>query len=292
MPYGMPSGEELRKAICGSVSPNGGLPLSLANLAGTDPRQVVAFAHAFLRSGQASIDAFLERANEEEKRIGKLCIAAALCTRENAGVVFSEENEDHWYKLLWGALCRDVTTPSELRANQVRIITFNYDRSLEFFLSEAVRYSYRMGSEIYPITTETDGVKIHHVYGALGPLGMDSQRARTYDATLTRESLELAANGIHVIPEARGEESFGRAREWIGWAETICFLGFGFDFLNLDRLDIPSAIKEQPRIVASVLGKTDREIKAYRRKVNPNGGWETHGETNSMTLRNSGLLLP
>src|SRR4051794_36706351 len=94
IPYGFPSGYELRKVICqAAVGPNQSLPQLLQRTLNTDPQAIMQFASEFLHSGQMSIDAFLSR-RMELATIGKLCIAAELCIREQAALVVSPSDPD------------------------------------------------------------------------------------------------------------------------------------------------------------------------------------------------------
>ncbi|MHB8916083.1 MAG: hypothetical protein ACYC4K_09770, partial [Thiobacillus sp.] len=94
------------------------------------------------------------------------------------------------------------------------------------------------------------------------------------------------------------DKNFQIAQNWFEWAERICFLGFGFDALNMERLgiaDVLSHVKKAhsptPGIVASMFGKTDKEIdliigKHFTQAVS----YKFEKERNLMTLRHTGLL--
>jgi hypothetical protein len=78
-------------------------------------------------------------------------------------------------------------------------------------------------------------IEIIHVYGVLQNL-----EDRPYGKI---DDLSNAAECIKVIPEARKEDDkeFTRAKEIISWAGKICFIGFGFDDLNVNRLGLNSS---------------------------------------------------
>lgn len=51
-------------------------------------------------------------------------------------------------------------------------------------------------------------------------------------------SLNIAASSIKIIPEARNHgETFDLMTQWFQGSKQICFLGFGFDELNISSLD-------------------------------------------------------
>jgi hypothetical protein len=187
------------------------------------------------------------------------------------------------------------TTLAELRKNDIRIVTFNYDRSLEYFLYEAIRNTYN-ATEVDALTT-LNQFGILHVYGSLGDFSTTSGKTtRAYSGQLNRDLLITAANGIRVIPEARDNDRvFSDIANIISWGRRIIYLGFGFDALNMQRLRIPAIVqdmRERPGIFASTLGKTEREVNYYKSfACGLDWGWRTHAAKNTMFLRETGALL-
>jgi hypothetical protein len=296
MPYGFPSGAQLRDNICGAANHQSALANLIAGSVGIRVEEIMGFASAFHRSSLLSIDAFLAR-RPEFTRVGKLCIAAELIKCEVPQFLRRLDNKDHWYALLWEALSRDAASVEDICANEVQFITFNYDRSLEYFLFEAVKNSFGTTDEDALAVVKKLG--IIHVYGSLAEFHFaPTGGARSYVNDVTGRTIENAAEGIRVIPEARdGDAVFATARHAIGNCKRLCFLGFGFDSLNLQRLDIPGLLEwrheSTPLIVASALGKTPTECEFYRKRVcgARSRPWETHDWENSVTLRRSGVLL-
>ena len=81
------------------------------------------------------------------------------------------------------------------------------------------------------------------------------------------------------------------------WAERICFLGFGFDHLNMKRLDLKTVMEHRganlPTIYASVLGRTSQENHFARTTLGCVAGiWAECNNEKLMALREFGLLLP
>lgn len=295
IPYGLPSGVQLRNIICeaaAGISSN--LSNSLSNHTGILRTDIHKFALEFQRSSQISIDSFLARRTEFAE-IGKYCIAVELCQRENPDVLRQIPNDDDWYSLLWEALTRDASTVRDVRSNRVQFVTFNYDRSLEHFLFESTKYTYGVSDEDALTTVKSLGIL--HVYGVLGEFSPQlGENSRPYDTDLNGRKIQIAASGIRIIPEAREDDGvFHMARDMIARCKTLCFLGFGFDPLNLSRLDVHTALSylnHRPQVVSSVFGKTDAEKNAYWLKVcGREQAWLAFNDTNSMTLRKSGILL-
>lgn len=300
MPYGLPSGDQLRADICRMARNPESYPISLSlAVQGVNNEQFKAFGAAFERSNISSIDSFLaKRPNFAD--IGKLVIAGVLSAYESPDELFSADKTDHWYKLLWNAMLLDAADPADVRRNAVRFVTFNYDRSLEYFLFESTRNTW--GIDEAACTAILKNIGILHVYGQLGPFTHAScDGHRTYGEHLSKESLQLAARSLQIVPEARDDKAFQVARTWFDWAERICFLGFGFDSLNVDRLGLESVLltkrerggRGMPAIYATTLGRTDLESQADRlRLVGRDETWNTGALACSQFLRNSPLLLP
>src|SRR2546426_2695520 len=134
MPYGLPSGARLHDDICtGAIDKNSHLATTLNTECGIGDNELGNFGHAFLGSRLLSIDTFLARRTQFE-HVGKLCIAYELCRREDPAQVLRTGNEDDWYSYLWDILTFSAHDAAHVAANNFRIITFNYDRSLEYFL--------------------------------------------------------------------------------------------------------------------------------------------------------------
>ncbi len=67
--------------------------------------------------------------------LGKFLISYILMGYENEEKLF--EQKDNWYKYLFNIMAQNCKF-DELIQNQVSFITFNYDRSLEMFLSNSI----------------------------------------------------------------------------------------------------------------------------------------------------------
>jgi hypothetical protein len=295
MPYGFPSGAALKEWLCDAPKRASGQLLQ--EHFGTPERAIVHFANTLRASGQSSIDSFLAR-RLDFTEIGKLCIAAELCRCEVPKELQRLQNPDHWYALLWEALQRDAERLEDIRTNTIKIVTFNYDRSLEFFLFEAIKHTFGVNDDL--ALAALDSLPIIHAYGSTGQFSAEKKMGyRTFDhEDLSAYSLRTAAQSIRVIPESReGDPAFQEAQKAVIWCQTLCFLGFGFDFLNLARLNIPSALKDRganglPWILTSAVDKTEVELDAYRQRVcGGDNKWTVYTDYNSMTLRKSGVLL-
>lgn len=129
------------------------------------------------------------------------------------------------------------------------IITFNYDRSLEQYLYNAVETAYPGKSETQ-YRELLQSRRIIHVYGKLGPLlWQDVDSHIRYGQTPNAEMLLKAASNIKIMREAQTiTEEFTQAHKVLGEADRICFLGFGFDETNLQRLMLPHLLRRDTHV--------------------------------------------
>ncbi|WP_047514029.1 hypothetical protein [Methylophilus sp. Q8] len=270
IPYGFPSGWELRNKICEAAQGiDAPIVLSLNTAIGVPCEDIIDFARRFKQSRLISIDTFLSK-RPEYSRIGKTLIAYQLIPKELDYNFDNLNTDDDWYCALWNALASNARTVAELTENKIKIFTFNYDRSLERYLHTAIMNTFNVSEG-----EALDGLKhfdIQHVYGSLGVFGISddySKNIRAYSGLFDRNSVNVAIESLRVIPEARAEDSvFQKVQEAFVWADHVCFLGFGFDALNIQRLGFKGIsqsqngvhVKMNKNIVTSSFGKTRSEM--------------------------------
>jgi hypothetical protein len=296
MPYTFPSGRGLRDEIRSFAklrddTPPAGLIVSC----GISLAKVRALGDAFRHSGILSIDAFLER-HPDLVDTGKILIATKICEREYPDRVTGRE-DDNWYEYLWHYMHTGAKQPEEICSNRIRFLTFNYDRSLEFFLFDVIKNTFIVDDD--DAVAAMRQIEIRHIYGAVGDFHYkDTPTARAYTGELDAARLRLAADGIKIIPNARKDDAvFQEARDWFDWAEDICFLGFGFDKTNCERLGLEDAIQTRqrdgrstPRVLASVLGLTQQDINAAIVATCRTTGFVPLNHSNLMALRSTDLF--
>ena len=300
IPYGFPSGQVLADLICLSLlSKNRPFPsiprelehslsMTFGMLKQTfDVNELAQFALHL--SGEESVDAFLEHQTKDFIDIGKAAIAAALLPFEDDGALdqafmvrrlmafFPGERQarvhttgGNWYQLLW----RAMNAPFErFGENLLKIITFNYDRSLEHYLYSRI-------SKRYPNKDEGEYMTkmpyIAHIHGRLGylpwqevretqhvPYGAIFQASSRLKSTLDPASLrkwfDAARKDITVIHEAQETDELNKARQWIHNCQRLYFLGFGYHPSNIARLKIESMKKKRIYGTVSGLSKARKE---------------------------------
>lgn len=286
-PYGFPLGSQLRTEICNIENDDSLLRASLVKHINLDDSLLRNFAKSFRLSSVKSIDAFLAKRSEFES-IGKLAIAASLISKSTKKTK-EYDLEDNWYLELWNLLISGINSHNELKNNKLRIITFNYDYSLESFIHSSIVHTF--GVSDTDAFSVLKNIPILHVYGSIRSL--DSSNTLTDEPVFNAESLKYGAKNIKVIPESRDDdEVFVNARTWFDWAKNIFFLGFGFDELNINRLDLKTVLDYKtrndmahPRVFASVFGMTNNEIELARARLGVIRNWNALPHKNIIALR-------
>ena len=239
-PYGFPSGQELLEKVYKHLD----LKIEIARIGtvverlGFSTSEINEFRTALSRSGQNSVDAFLEH-NKEFEKIGKAAIAEVLLKYESSVHLFEGKRTENWYQLLFSAM---ITNSSfeEFGDNKLTIITYNYDRSLEHFLFTALKNSYHSKSYDECIA-QISKLNIYHLHGTLGKLPWqtkDENLVVNYDlSNISAKQVQIASQSIKIIHESEKiENSYEQAHICLQTAKRIYFLGFGYHLTNLTRL--------------------------------------------------------
>ena len=211
-----------------------------------------------------SIDEFLEH-RPDLADAGKTIIAILLLHAEQNSVqhLWGKATQGDWYRLLKARL---VGAFDSLGQDQIRIVTFNYDRSLEHYLYESLRPYYQDTDEA-EYQRRIGRISFLHVYGSLGPLPWQSPQAETIPYgvdSLRRNQVIRARWNIKVLHEegdGDAQRNFDVAKEWLRSAERILFLGFGFLQANVERLGLGEVLQPHQDIRATCKGleRTSRE---------------------------------
>ena len=264
-PYGFLAGRALvEKIVANAAKPNHPLNTALKGL-GYSRERLGEFVSKLHGSQLDSIDAFLSNQPEYSGE-GKAAIAAVLMQQEIIENLRSANSDqtDHWYRYLWNHLASHGR--DGFQANRLRIVTFNYDRSLEQFLRDA--FSDAFGCSPEDAETELHRIPITHVHGQLGELStMALDRGRPYSPDVTEQTLRIGANGIVVIPEAN--KTHETAAEFVRNAKQVVFLGFAYLESNMRRLGIGDRDGENhvtQLFTGSGYNFTDRECERMRKK--------------------------
>lgn len=263
MPYQLPSGSGLRALILAYLhnSSSGGVWKAL-RLLNENEGEINQFKEDFQHFEQGTIDAFLEK-RPQYLAVGKKIIAATLLPCEKDDFLFREQDYRNLPKFFTTNIKRNTFVPlggnwypflfqkiedfENLPDGILSIVTFNYDRTLEYYLFRSLLnlYEYRDNDEILSRCVKMmEKIPILHVYGQLGMLKHQVENGQSYVPFGSSqgnndwaERVENAAKEIHLIGNEReSSPQFKKAHQLLLDANYIYFLGFGFDRRNLARL--------------------------------------------------------
>jgi len=258
-PYGYPLGSELRKLLC-SPSPE---LASLLAAAGHDRTAIDHFAEEFRFSNLASIDVFLER-RPNLATLGRALIAGVIIERGHVSKTWT----GNWYEYLWQQLTRDAPTIDAFKRNDLQVVNFNYDTSFERYMINSIRASYDVTLDA--ASSAFEAITVIHVHGKI-PYKLAGRFVEPIE--LTSEAVTTYADQIITLHQ--GEDNspeFSTARHFLGKADQVMFLGFGFHPENMRRLRVDDWIYEKRKVVASVMGLVGQEIDRVKRMLKPTNG--------------------
>src|SRR6266516_3652067 len=261
-PYGFPTAKQLKELICEQFSSSRTPPsqfLSCVNPEGSKftPEEFSTFRDAFLKSGQPSVDAFLER-RPEFLGVGKLAIAFCLMPFEREEKLYHPDPHrgGDWYEYLSVKLNSSF---EEFGENKLSIITFNYDRSLEHYLLNSLINLH--GKTRDECANALEKIPIVHVYGQLGAQPYPKQGSHQYRPDRTEYFIytKTAADGIKLYHE-ESKAAVARAHELLRPAKRVCFLGFGYHSFNLARLKLDASFDLSTTIIGTARGLIGMEL--------------------------------
>lgn len=267
-PYGFPTGEGLVNEIISLASNERTNDAFLYN--GCVDKDVKRFARDLSDSDASSVDSFLEH-RPDFLKIGKLAICLSLVPKEQDQALTreyrnaSKRTSMAWYHYLWNAM---AAPKGAFGKNEVSFVTLNYDRSLEryFFLRLRAKHQYDSDDECFE---ELYRIPFVHVYGSLGDERFSQDPFNRGAPSV--EDVRRASERLRIIHEETTEAPYiAQAVGLLQKAHAICFLGYGFHYLNNQRLTLSELAKEdrEPGIgflgrkwFASRFGMTDVEFR-------------------------------
>jgi|SRR5688572_14212928 len=274
-PYGFPLGTKLMDNVIKDLQEENGARshefTELLKGMGFDYKLQQKFAKELDGSKLPSIDAFLQERGTEFQALGKTAIAAALIPYERPDNVMlmdsrlsSKEQGRRWYHYLLDMLGRSKDFPD----NNLSIITFNYDRSIEYFFFNTIKYRFGLNEQEAIRLLKT--IPIVHFYGQLGKFDFLDPNGRAYSPEVNPTSVKKCVNEIHLMYEERDELdstfSYQAAYDVIKETQSLIFLGFGYHEPNLERLKLREYFTGG-EIVASFCGKKDGEKARDRERL-------------------------
>jgi hypothetical protein len=256
--YGFPTGADLAVRVIREFSTKGFRDaiehlwrLKSPNTYASDRHLVERFTTAFDESGCLTLDEFvLARGNRRYLPLVKAAMIVWLVGREDDRSLLPDapskraqhpEGGEPWVWTDWNRYLFDqmrTEDPGAFAANQLQVVTFNFDRSFERQLFLMIRASYGISDE--DAGKLVAHVPVLHVHGSLGgPAWLMERRpeSRLYEPRATDDQKVALMDEITIIHEELSRtDHLQTAHAWLSQAHTICFLGFGFHPVNVARL--------------------------------------------------------
>lgn len=261
-PYGYPVGNELKRRIINSTEIGRNIIEIYSNYT---KKELSKFANELRGSRQPSIDSFLSN-NEEYSDIGKLAIVDVIAQCEYEDLITNPtslpksqnmDQTDDWYGYLIENLYGgDIDKIHE----NINIISYNYDRSLEALLFDPLKHSYSKLETDEDCSKILKKIPIVHMYGRLDSLPWEEKNSRPYGEKCSQTRLFELSQNINLIYEAEQKGTVDEANKLIEKSKRIYFLGMDLyrNRKNLDLLDL--SLMKNKHILATTHGLKDGEI--------------------------------
>ncbi len=213
--------------------------------------------------GALSIDNVLDAHSSDQDLVycGKLAICKAILSAERTSKLFGERriHEATIFQKVAGTylipffqmLTEGVRKESIAEAfENLSVITFNYDRSLERFLPEALATYY--GIDDRAAAELAGSLNIIHPYGSVGTLCGSKGPIISFGSE--RADIASASERIRIFSEGIDDEDLNsRIYQAYFCAETLVFLGFAFHPINLQLLCAPGSAQTK-RAIGTAFG--------------------------------------
>ncbi|WP_146127002.1 hypothetical protein [Labrys okinawensis] len=238
-----------------------------------------------------SIDNYLE-AHQSDSNIvlmGKLGIAYSILKSENGSNIFYRDPESSriipntvssWHNTLCQMMTEGVNKRNiEQAIENISIITFNYDRCLEYYISHWLANYYNIAIEISQKIVNR--IPIIHVYGQCGrlPWQEGNSQIATYGANVSGSALLEIAKQIRTFTEQITDDDFkSEIRNLLSRADHIVSLGFSYAPQNLAVLDCTySDSGRVRRLFGTTYGMSAQNVIAINQKIKSEFAiaWET-----------------
>lgn len=209
-----------------------------------------------------SIDNVIEQ-HDDDYRVqlcGKIAIAVSLLAAEKNSRLMPDRYETSpdlnkmkgtWYPTFVQMLCENVPRRSiESLFDNVPIVTFNYDRSVEYYLPQELMRVY--GIDRNAADSAVSRLNIVHPYGQVAKLASSVESGGIGYGAAGINYLDLSENIITFSERIDDESQLARIRQPIDDAEQIVFLGSAFHRQNLEL--ITPRTSRYRRVYATTLG--------------------------------------
>lgn len=198
--------------------------------------------------GNDSIDQFLAINPEFENEVRTLICAVILLSQDRG--VLETDNQNIWLFRFFHSIYDGYLNEEEIRSSigNLKIITFNYDMSLEYFLYQKIKATSVLSKHFEYIK---ENLKIYHVYGSVYSIeDLDANYKRYNQIESILEAYKLINQGRcsikaalpNKIKELTENNKVIEIRSHIENSDNIVILGYGFNKMNNELLDLTNRL--------------------------------------------------
>lgn len=262
-PYGFPLGVELRQQILKALSSPTAEQFKLLQSCGYAEAQITRFHDDLHDALHDTIDDFLSD-RPTYREIGSHAIAIALMNCEDHKKVFPKRD---WYPHLFRLL--DFKHDTQTLAG---IVTLNYDRSLEHYLTNTIAVSYE-GDVKKRAEARLRDFPIHHIHGMLGVYP-----TRPYHKKAEMGQIKTAAAELRITSDSDLDSSplYAAAKDLCRNASAVVFLGFGYHARVIKRLGLLDA-SPTLKLLGSAHGVQPKQRKELEGRFQKRLSLDPHG---------------
>lgn len=143
-------------------------------------------------------------------------------------------NAEHWLQYVYQKMDCDI---NDIGKNKISFITFNYDRTIERYLSNTIKYTHGI--------TENEGrealssIPIIHINGSIGSLDQSDEKYVSYESEELQKIVNLYRDGmlnLKFYHESDEELSNEIIQNIYLRHDSFVFIGFGYHLDNIEKL--------------------------------------------------------
>lgn len=256
-----------------------------------------------------SIDNFIDshRSNSQVAEVGKLAIASEILRSERASKLFVSPTNIYnklkfegvaktWLNAFFQLIAlnaQEQDLPGRLE--KLRVVSFNYDRTLEHFLFHSFRNYYNCSPE--KSAEILSHLTVLHPYGQVGELPwQNSGKGVPFGGDMHSSALIQVSTSLRTFTQGTSESDsqIAEIRSAVFDAEILTFLGFAYHELNLELLFGPSTdvpIRHMKQVFGTAMGISESNKKAIAAELASLGRYDS----SQITLRSelsAAQLLP
>jgi hypothetical protein len=190
-------------------------------------------------SSMFSIDRFLSSHPDSNEilNLGKFLITKTLLLKQHEFISVQDQKRDGaWIEYLLSKLYVQANYKiDEFIKQQVYFVTFNYDMLLELYIWKFIYTNTNLTKdEAQEQANKIFKTRIVHIHGQIAKSNYSEIGVHA-----SNDVALLNMNGIQILTETSSQDVLQSANDMISKSVEINFLGFGYLFDNLDKLEIP-----------------------------------------------------